>query len=198
MKNPREKTTEAGVYKIRSSAGRVSYAATWREPSGLQKERRFSRWEDARAWRHRMLGDRDRCQYRDPRLGQEPLGEYLQRFLSDADLSRSTLSTYRVEARRYVLPRFERAPIASITPQDVRGFMSDLAKREVGTRTIQLCHQLLRGCSVRPSKMDSSCRIHVPSLVAPRRGERSTRESSNRTRSGRWQTSSSRDIGRSC
>ena len=61
-------------------------------------------------------------------FGQEPFGPYLNRFLEDADLSRSTKATYGIESRLYVLPTFEHSPIASITPADVRSFVADLQR----------------------------------------------------------------------
>lgn len=127
---------------IKTPGGR--WKAIWRDPEGRQRSRTFARFEDARALRSKMIVDRSRGAYRDPRSGDQRLGEYLERLLSsEQGLRPATQVLYEGQAARYVLPRFGSFRLASIQPGDVREWIAALVAAGVGARTVQVAFQVL-------------------------------------------------------
>ena len=91
----------------RTQAGRVTYRARWRDPSGRERKRSFNSKTDAQRF---LVGVEDaklRGAYVDPAKGKVGFAEWAERwFATTADLKPGTRRTYRMLVDNQVLPHF--------------------------------------------------------------------------------------------
>ena len=105
------------------------------------------------------------------------LGEYLEEWLSQIVVHRvraNTLSAYRFEAERYLLPDLGRKKLASLSPRDLRLYFESLRQRGVGARTVVYVHATLRAAledAVREEIVDRNV-AKLVSVPRPPRVER--------------------------
>jgi integrase len=120
------------------------WQARWRDPAGKECVQTFRLMTQARDFLIDLEDSKLSGSYRDPALGEQAFGPFLDRFLDSAvDLRPATIALYRTQARRHVLPAFGSTPIGAIRPGDVRAFLAELQGRGAGAPTIQVAHRLL-------------------------------------------------------
>jgi len=101
----------------RVQAGRVTYRARWRDPSGRERKRSFNRMTDARRFLVGVEDSKLRGAYVDPAKGKVVFDEWAERwFATTADLKPGTRRTYRMLLDNQVLPHFGAATWPASTP----------------------------------------------------------------------------------
>jgi integrase len=128
----------------RVQAGRVSYRARWRDPSGRERKRSFNRKTDAQRF---LVGIEDaklRGAYVDPAKGKVGFGEWAERwFATTADLKPATRRTYRLLLDNQVLPHFGGATLAGIDTLTVREWVAALVEGGLSPSRVRNAHQVL-------------------------------------------------------
>jgi integrase len=128
----------------RVQAGRVTYRARWRDPSGRERKRSFNRKTDAQRF---LVGVEDaklRGAYVDPAKGKVGLAEWAERwYATTADLKPATRRTYRLLLDNQVLPHFGTATLASIDTLAVREWVASLVESSLSPSRVRNAHQVL-------------------------------------------------------
>lgn len=119
------------------------WQARWRDLQGVEQVKTFTRKSDAEGFLATVETQKRAGTYIDPHLAEQPFGTYCEAFLASHAVAPSTRALYELEARRYLLPAFDRTPIGAIRPESIRILMRELQDRGVGARTIQVVHQVL-------------------------------------------------------
>jgi integrase len=128
----------------RIQAGRVTYRARWRDPSGRERKRSFNRKTDAQRF---LVGVEDaklRGAYVDPAKGKVGFAEWAERwFATTADLKPGTRRTYRLLLDNQLLPHFGTATLAGIDTLTVREWVAGLVEGGLSPSRIRSAHQVL-------------------------------------------------------
>ena len=132
------------IRRVTHPSGKRAWQARWRDPTGRQRSRNFTRRVDAE--RHlttveaRMLtGD-----YIDPNLANIGFADWLpQAEASRLDRRPSTRARDDSVLRSLVLPTFGDMPIGSIQPLTIHRWLTDLTDRGYAPATIRKAYQLL-------------------------------------------------------
>ena len=105
------------------------------------------------------------------------VGDYLQEWLTQIVSQRvraNSLSAYRFQAERYLIPDLGRKKLASLSARDLRLYFESLRRRGVGARTIGYVHATLRAAledAVREEVLDRNV-AKLVSVPRPPRDER--------------------------
>jgi integrase len=128
----------------RTQAGRVTYRARYRDPSGRERKRSFARKTDAQRF---LVGIEDaklRGAYVDPAKGKVGFSEQAEGwFRTTADLKPGTRRTYRMLLDNQVLPYFGTATLAGIDTLAVREWVAGLVEGGLSPSRIRNAHQVL-------------------------------------------------------
>jgi integrase len=128
----------------RVQAGRVTYRARWRDPSGRERKRSFNRMTDAKRF---LVGVEDaklRGAYVDPAKGKVGLDQWAERwYATTADLKPATRRTYRLLLDNQVLPHFGTATLAGVDTLAVREWVAGLVESGLSPSRIRNAHQVL-------------------------------------------------------
>jgi integrase len=128
----------------RVQAGRVTYRARYRDPSGRERKRSFARKTDAQRF---LVGVEDaklRGAYVPPEAGRDGFAEWAERwFRTTLDLKPGTRRTYRQLLDNQVLPTFGRSTLAGIDRLAVREWVASLVESGLSPSRIRNAHQVL-------------------------------------------------------
>jgi integrase len=128
----------------RVQAGRVTYRARYRDPSGRERKRSFARMTDARRFLVGVEDSKLRGAYVDPAKGKVGFAEWAERwFKTTADLKPGTRRTYRQLVDNQVLPHFGAATLAGIDTLAVREWVAALVESGLSPSRIRNAHQVL-------------------------------------------------------
>jgi integrase len=107
--------------------GRPRWRARYRDPSGRERSKSFTRKVDAERFLVAVGADLVRGQWVDPQHGRTTVGELAERwFATTAALKPKTREDYRSLLDNHVLPAFGQRPVASIDTLAVRGWLAGL------------------------------------------------------------------------
>ena len=151
----------ATIQTVTTTKGEKRYQVRWWESAGNQRKRTFSRFEEARRYKTQIERQRDVGEYLDPSLGKITLGEWCSEYIESEPLAESTKALYSTLARLYLgvqgsaldsrnrvgtpgVPTLTRRPMNQIRKADIEDVLRAMRQTEVGTRTIQATHSLLR------------------------------------------------------
>ena len=132
------------IRRVTHPSGRRAWQARWRDPTGRQRSRNFTRRADAE--RHlttveaRMLtGD-----YIDPNLANIGFADWLpQAEATRLDRRPSTRARDASVLHSLVLPNFGPMPLGSIQPLTIQRWLAELTDRGYAPATIRKAYQLL-------------------------------------------------------
>jgi integrase len=128
----------------RIQAGRITYRARWRDPSGRERKRSFNRKTDATRFLVGVEDSKLRNAYVDPAKGKIGFAEWGERwFATTADLKPGTRRTYRMLLDNQVLPHFGTATLAGIDTLAVREWVAGLVEGGLSPSRIRNAHQVL-------------------------------------------------------
>ena len=128
----------------RIQAGRVTYRARYRDPSGRERKRSFHRKTDAQRFLVSIEDAKLRGAYVDPAKGKVGFAEWAERwYATTADLKPGTRRTYRLLLDNQVLPHFGPATLAGIDTLAVREWVAALVEGGLSPSRIRSAHQVL-------------------------------------------------------
>ena len=128
----------------RIQAGRVTYRARYRDPSGQERKRSFNRKTDAQRFLVSIEDAKLRGAYVDPAKGKVGFAEWTERwYATTADLKPGTRRTYRMLLDNQVLPHFGTATLAGIDTLAVREWVAGLVEGGLSPSRIRNAHQVL-------------------------------------------------------
>lgn len=126
--------------------GRTVYRVRYIDPSGAERSRTFSTRGAADAYLATVETSKLTGEYHDPQLGRETLAEFFEgrwRPYAEKTLRPSTLGLTDLHWRKYVEPAFGKRRLSSITPLDVKWFVSKMLK-EKSIYTAETAFRVLR------------------------------------------------------
>jgi integrase len=128
----------------RVQAGRVTYRARYRDPSGRERKRSFARMTDARRFLVGVEDSKLRGAYVPPEAGRDVFAEWAERwFRTTADLKPGTRRTYRQLLDNQVLPHFGSSTLAGVDRLAVREWVAALVEGGLSPSRIRNAHQVL-------------------------------------------------------
>jgi integrase len=135
----------AWIQKRPRKDGSFSYKLYWRDPSKRIRTETFRTRKEADRRRRSLEHQMDVGSYLDPTLGKIPLAEFWEYFIRTAGpAAESTQSLYRMQAKKYILPRLGTTPLNKISKPGVRTFLADLQDAGKGPATVKSTYRLLR------------------------------------------------------
>lgn len=104
------------------------WLARWRDPSGRQRKKSFTRKGEAERFLVALTAEQHRGTYIDPSAGKVTVGVWAERWQCGlSHLKVSTATRYRGIVRHHILPRWGRWPVAAVTHSDVAAWIADLS-----------------------------------------------------------------------
>ena len=131
----------ASIHTYRGPRG-TSYRVMWRTPDGAQRSRSFKTRAEAREWRATVERLETVRQAPDPSRGDIPLEVWAEQVLQTLHLKPKTAETYASLMRSRILPAFGGQPIGTISRQQVRQWVAEMAG-EVSPKRTRNAHGLL-------------------------------------------------------
>lgn len=114
------------------------WRARYRDPAGREHARHFARKVDAERWLDGVRGDLATGTYVDPARGRVTFGEWADQWLAESvHLKPKTVAGYESVLGRHVLPKWGRAPVASIDRAAVKAWVAAMASDGVSAGTIK-------------------------------------------------------------
>lgn len=123
---------------------RVSWRARYRDPTGREHSRSFSRKIDAERWLASVETAKTRGEWIDPTLGRTPFGQWAEQWLdSKRRLKPKTRDTYASLLRTLILNEFGDLPLTGIHRPHVERWISDMVATGLSASRIRQAHQCL-------------------------------------------------------
>ncbi len=118
----------------------------YRDTSGRQRTKNFSKRSDAEKFAATTEADKVRGDWSDPRLAKTTFGEWCTRWEA-ARLGRraSTRARDMSVLQNHILPVFAERQLGGIQPADLRQFVSDLTSAGYAAASVRKAYQLLAG-----------------------------------------------------
>ena len=120
----------------------TTYRVVWRTPDGAQRSRSFKTRAEAREWRAAVERLELAGQTLDPSRGDIPLAVWAPQVIATLHLKPKTVETYASLLRSRIVPAFGEQAIGSITRQQVREWVAEMAA-EVSPKRTRNAHGLL-------------------------------------------------------
>jgi integrase len=128
----------------RKGSGR--WQVRYRDPSGVERARNFTRKVDGEKFLVTVEADKVRGMWADPRLAKITVGEWLPTWqASRVHLRPSTRAASESLLRNHVLPYFGDQRLGSVTRTDVQGFVAQLEEKDLAASTIRQSYLLVAG-----------------------------------------------------
>lgn len=110
--------------------------------------------------------------YRDPKLGRETFGEYVNRWYAAQELAASTMQNYKRHIEEHLLPAFEGRAISDIQPTDV-GTWENKERKLYAASSVKTWHSTLH--LILADAVDEGLRDSNPATKRRGRGKRAGR-----------------------
>lgn len=131
---------------IRRHPGTGKWQVRYRDPSGRELSRTFTRKPDAESFMAIVEADKARGQWLDPALGRRRFDEWASLWVqSRQHLRASTRASTSSLLNQHVLPYFCTRKAASIQPADVQAFISSLSAKGLSRSTVRHAYLTVRG-----------------------------------------------------
>lgn len=138
-----------------------SFEARYRDPSGAQRLKTFSRRADASRFLAEVETGRAAGRFSDPKLGKVRFGEWFESWWETTiNLRPSTRHRDLLYIRKRILPSFARTPLSSITPFDVRKWVATLDAEGLAPATVKKHYQIFG--KIMSSAVDSALIAESP------------------------------------
>lgn len=124
----------------------VVFLVRYRDPSGRQRSRTFSRKSDADRYARAVETDKERGAWHDVTLGRRSFEEWAEQWLADAvtpTKKPSTLAHYRSLLDCHLLPEFGRVAVAGILPSAVQSWVARLSAQGLAASSVRGAHGVL-------------------------------------------------------
>lgn len=116
----------------------------YRDPSGRERAKSFTRKVDAERFAVTVEADKLRGEWADPRLSKTNLTDWSSRWLqTKTHLKPKTLVGYESNLRAHVLPRFGRYELRQVSRLDVEEWVAELRSKGLGQSGVRQARQIL-------------------------------------------------------
>lgn len=116
----------------------------WRDPSGRQRKKSFSRKVDAQRWSDQMQAASHRGQFIDPVAAKVKVGDFAQTWLDGmAHLKPSTAARYASIVRVHIEPQWGQWSLGQIRHSDVTAWIGRLVAGGSSPGTVRQIHRVL-------------------------------------------------------
>jgi integrase len=123
--------------KPRTPGGSVSYRVRYRDPSGTEQSKSFTKHAQALAFKATVEADKLRGTYVDPKRGRMTLGEYAELWLAQQTFGLSTREQTTSRVRGHIIPSLGSTPLVALRASQVQSWVK--AKQEaLAPRTVHL------------------------------------------------------------
>ena len=128
----------------RQRAGKPVWRAHYRTPTGLQRNKTFTRKIDAERFLATIEAAKVAGTYVDPALARITLGEWAEIWLSaQAHLKATTRERYAGILREHIVPAWGSVRLANVSHADVQAWVSDLSTPPRSPSTVRKIHRVL-------------------------------------------------------
>lgn len=159
----------------RTDAGRTTWRARYRDASGKEHSRNFTRKIDAQRWLDGITADVMTGTYVHPDRGQMTVGEFGRLWLdAQRHLKASTRFRYANMLRLHVLPTWEAVPLADVTHVAVVTWTGRLQETLAGA-TVRQAHRVLSMILTLAVKDNRVYRNHAAGVPLPRAAAKTKR-----------------------
>lgn len=105
-------------------------------PSGKRHTKVFALKGHARRWAEELEATWRRDTHHDPRAGDRPVGEWLDRWLSARRVDPVTADKDASHLRNHIRPKWDDWPVAAVRKLDVQAWVKEMERAGVGAHTI--------------------------------------------------------------
>jgi hypothetical protein len=120
------------------------WRARYRDPSGRERARHFTRKIDAERWLVSVEGSKHRGEWIDPAMSRITVGDWSARWLEgQSQLKPQTRERYRNIVRVQVLPEWEHVRLSAIAHSDVVAWIAKLVAGGYAASTLRQVHRVL-------------------------------------------------------
>ena len=138
----------------RTRNGHTFYLARWRDPSGKQVTKFFSRRGDAESYMHDTMSAKGHGSYIDPAKSKITTGEWARRWLAaQSHLKASTRARYAGIVSKHIEPRWEHVPLAEVWHADVVAWISSIDLAPASVHYIHRVFSLIMELAVRDGRI---------------------------------------------
>lgn len=120
------------------------WRARYRDESGKEHSKHFTRKADADRWVTAQQADVDRGLWVDPANGKTTVATYAAKWLDAQPIRPSSRRAYDSYLRNRILPVLGYKPLAAVTPTDVRALVKALSATHANN-TVRQVHRILAG-----------------------------------------------------
>jgi hypothetical protein len=169
----------------REDDGRLRYVSRYRDPSGRQRNKTFSRKIDAERYLTSIENAKLTGQYVDPARSRVTAGAWADLWLDvQADLSPTTRNRYEGIIARHIRPRWGNVQLASVTHAEVQRWLTRLELAPASVRKVHRVLSMVLAYAVKDGRLAVNARRR--GKPAPSPGSRETLPNpSAGTRTGR-------------
>ncbi len=134
----------AHIKRITLKSGKTRYEASYRDPTGRERQRTFARKVDADKFLTSIEAAKVRGEWVDPRLSRITLGEFSTRWLATIrDRELKTQMGYESLLRRHVLPAFGDYPLGRIDTLRIREWVAQMSAAGLSRDSVRQAKQVL-------------------------------------------------------
>lgn len=120
-----------------------SWRARYRDPTGRQRTRSFTRKLDAQLWLAAVEIGKSRGEWIDPSLGRVTVGAWTKEWFGNlAHLKPSTRARYDVAIRHQILPAWEHVPLKAVSHGDVVRWARQLTDAGLAAATVRYAYRV--------------------------------------------------------
>lgn len=119
------------------------YQARWRDPSGSQRAKTFSRKIDADRWLASVTVDTLQGRYVDPRAGRVTVGDYVTDWAKGQPWRTSTRASRLTVIATQILPNFGRVQLGAMRTSDVQAWVGRMTAGGLSASTVEAYYRVL-------------------------------------------------------
>jgi integrase len=127
----------------RTTRGKVSWQARWRDPSGVQRKRTFHRKLDAERYLTSVEHSQLVGSYIDPGRSRVTMGEWSKEWLRQLQVKPSTQARYESSLRVQITPTWASVPLSSVTHSGITAWVAGLSDAGLAPASIRQAHRVL-------------------------------------------------------
>ncbi len=154
----------ASIAKRTTHSGKTKYDVRYRDPTGRQRKKAFSRRADADRFSRTIEVEKETGRYIDPSAGVVTFEAYSTRWLAHRPKLRPrTVSSYQSTLQNHLMGPLGSTPIALLTPTQVREWWAAMHTKELSPATCAKAYRLLR--SILATAVDDELIVKNPCRI---------------------------------
>lgn len=138
----------------RETGGKKFYLARYRDPSGKQRSKSFTRKVDAERFITGVENSKIVGTYIDPTRARLTVGEWSARWLDGrGDLSPKTVERYEGIVNSHIVPRWGSTPLADVGHADVQAWLTGMSLAPASVRKVHRVLSLILASAVKDDRI---------------------------------------------